>query len=94
MHKKKPPRKKAVALKYERGLQAAPTVAAKGVGDIAEKILQIAKEHGIPIKEDPDLVETLAGLDLDEQIPPELYHVIAEVLSWVYHVNGSYGKKV
>jgi len=91
MRRKKPKRKRAVALKYTPGAQAAPSVAAKGAGPIAEKIIRIAREHDIPIKEDPDLVETLSQLDLQEEIPPELYHVIAEVLAWVYRMNKGYG---
>lgn len=83
-------RKKAVALKYKSGEQSAPSVAAKGAGQIAERIIKIARENNIPIKEDPDLVETLSRLDLYQEIPPELYHVIAEVLAWVYRVNASY----
>jgi len=89
--KRAAPKKKAVAIKYKAGAQTAPTVAAKGAGLIAEKIIKIAKDNGIPIREDADLVETLSQLDLDQEIPPELYTVIAEVLAWVYRVNGRYG---
>ena len=85
-------KKKAVALTYDRSQDQAPRVAAKGQGHIAEKILQLAKEHNIPIKEDPDLVETLAALDIDQEVPAHLYHVIAEVLAWVYKMNAMYGK--
>lgn len=90
---KKPPRKKAVALKYKSEKQSAPSVAAKGAGEIAERIIKIAREHDIPIKEDPDFVETLSRLDINQEIPPELYHVIAEVLAWVYKINGRYESK-
>ncbi len=86
-------KKMAVALKYKTFEQAAPSVVAKGAGEIAEKIIKIAKENGIPIKEDPDLVETLSRLDLNREIPPELYHVIAEVLAWIYKVNKQFGTK-
>ncbi|VAX20907.1 hypothetical protein MNBD_NITROSPINAE02-1467 [hydrothermal vent metagenome] len=89
---KKKGRKKAVALKYKRLEQAAPSVVAKGGGQVAERIIKIARENGIPIKEDPDLLETLSRLDINQQIPPEQYHIIAEVLAWVYKVNQSYGK--
>jgi len=87
---KKPQRRKAVALKYKGVEQAAPSIAAKGTGDIAERIIKIARENNIPVKEDPDLVETLSQLDLNQEIPPELYNVIAEVLAWVYRINGKY----
>ena len=58
---------------------------------MAEKIIKLARENNIPIREDPDLVETLSALDINEEIPPELYHVIAEVLAWVYRVNSKQG---
>ncbi|VAX20135.1 Flagellar biosynthesis protein FlhB [hydrothermal vent metagenome] len=86
-------KKMAVALKYKTLEQAAPSVVAKGAGEIAERIIKIAKENGIPIKEDPDLVETLSRLDLNREIPPELYHVIAEVLAWIYKVNKQFDGK-
>ncbi len=89
--RKREARKRAVAIKYKTRQQNAPTVAAKGAGLIAEKIIEIARKHDIPIKEDPDLVETLSQLDLNQEIPPELYQVIAEVLAWVYRVNAKYG---
>lgn len=83
--KEKP--KKAVALKYEKEKDRAPRVTAKGRGDVARRILEIAKEHNIPIREDADLVEVLSKLDLEEEIPPHLYRVIAEVLSFIYRIN-------
>lgn len=80
-------RKQAVALRYQAGAQEAPTVVAKGKGYIAENILQKAKEHHIPIQEDPSLVEVLSKLDIDQQIPPELYQVVAEILAFVYRLD-------
>lgn len=85
MKKEKP--KKAVALKYEKEKDRAPRVAAKGRGEVAKRIMEIAKEHNIPIREDADLVEVLSKLDLEEEIPPHLYRVIAEVLSFIYRIN-------
>ncbi|MCJ8010585.1 EscU/YscU/HrcU family type III secretion system export apparatus switch protein [Paenibacillus sp. KQZ6P-2] len=79
--------KKAVALKYAPGETDAPVVAAKGRGRIAEAILDKAKEHGVPVQEDAALVEVLSKLDLDQQIPPELYQLVAEVLSYVYRAD-------
>ncbi len=76
--------KKAVALKYERGKDKAPKVIAKGKGHIGEKIIQIAKEHNIPIKEDPVLVEALSQIEINQEIPPELYKAVAEILAFVY----------
>ncbi|GIO30019.1 MULTISPECIES: EscU/YscU/HrcU family type III secretion system export apparatus switch protein [Paenibacillus] len=79
--------KKAVALKYSPGEAAAPVVAAKGRGKVAEAILEKAKEHGVPVQEDAALVEVLSKLDLDQQIPPELYQLVAEVLSYIYRTD-------
>src|SRR4051794_32938490 len=77
--------KKAVALRYAPGGNAsAPTVLAKGKGVVAEAILDKAREHGVPIQEDKSLVEVLSKLDIDQEIPPELYQLVAEVLSFVY----------
>jgi flagellar biosynthesis protein len=77
--------KKAVALRYAPGDKAAaPTVVAKGKGVLAESILEKAREHGIPVQEDKSLVEVLSKLDIDQEIPPELYQLVAEVLSFVY----------
>lgn len=76
--------KKAVALKYEPGSLEAPTVIAKGRGELAQAILDKAKENGVPVQEDPSLVEVLSKLDLDQQIPAELYKLVAEVLTFVY----------
>lgn len=76
--------KKAVALKYERNKDSAPKVVAKGKGEVAKKIIEVAKEHGIYIKEDPDLVEVLSGLDLYQEIPEDLYKVVAEILAFIY----------
>jgi flagellar biosynthesis protein len=83
--------KKAVALKYRAGEDNAPRVAAKGEGWIAEKIIEMARKHGIPVKDDPDLVEVLSKLDLSEEIPAEIYVIVAELLAFVYKMNGKKG---
>jgi len=75
-------------LRYEHQKDDAPRVVAKGRGEIAEKIIEIARDHGITIYEDDELVEVLSRLDLDQMIPPELYQAIAEVLAFVYRLNG------
>ncbi|WNC12576.1 EscU/YscU/HrcU family type III secretion system export apparatus switch protein [Brevibacillus brevis] len=80
-------RKQAVALKYQAGTMEAPKVVAKGKGYVAENILKAAKENHIPVQEDPSLVEVLGKLDLNQQIPPELYQVVAEVLAFVYRLD-------
>ncbi len=79
--------KKAVALRYRPHEENAPKVTAKGMGRIADKILDLAEEYGVPIKEDPDLVEVLAQIDVDEEIPPEVYVAVAEILSFIYRSN-------
>lgn len=81
------PEKLAVALKYEREKQAAPVVAAKGKGYIAEQIIALAKEHNIEIREDKDLATLLEKLDLDTPIPLEAYAAVAEILAYVYRAN-------
>jgi flagellar biosynthesis protein len=79
--------KKAAALKYQYGQDPAPRVVAKGSGWLAEKIIQTAKDHNIPLQEDPHLLEILSTLDLYEEIPPVLYRAVAEVLVFIYHMN-------
>ncbi len=80
---------KAAALKYNSQINSAPVVKAKGVGAVAEKIIQIAKDHNVPIREDPDLIELLVQLNLGQEIPPELYKIVAEILAFVYSLEGS-----
>jgi flagellar biosynthesis protein len=80
---------KAVSLKYERGLDRAPRVTAKGRGELARKILALAREHGVPIEKDTALLDALYRLDINEQIPEELYRVVAEVLAFVYRMNSA-----
>ena len=84
-------RTRAIALKYKRGEDPAPKVVAKGSGVIADKILELAERYQVPIYHDPDLVEVLAQVELDQIIPPELYKAVADVLAWVYTVNQDLG---
>jgi flagellar biosynthesis protein len=79
---------KAVALKYEKEKDAAPRVVAKGRGSVAEKIIETAKAHRVPLHEDKNLVQVLEALDLETEIPPELYRAVAEVLAFIYRLNG------
>ena len=79
--------KKAIALKYERGKDAAPKVTAKGRGAVADKILALARENRIPIEQDSTLMEALYRLDINEEIPEELYQVVAELLAFIYRMN-------
>jgi len=82
-----PLRRKAVALKYNPEKAAAPVVVAKGQGFMADEIVRRAQENGVPIQEDASLVEVLSKLDLEQEIPPELYRLVAEVLSFVYRAD-------
>ncbi|RUM89818.1 MAG: hypothetical protein DSZ24_00380 [Thermodesulfatator sp.] len=80
-------KKRAVALKYEPGKDQAPRVVAKGQGYLAELILQVAREHGIPVREDAELLERLYRLEIEAEIPPELYEAVAVILAWAYRLN-------
>ena len=77
----------AAALKYHPPEDVGPRLVAKGRGELAERIIELAREHKIPIREDPDLIAVLSQLDLEKEIPAELYKPIAEILSFVYRVN-------
>ena len=85
-------RQKAVALRYDTG-DKAPHVIAAGAGEIAKKIIEIAAENNIPIREDDTLVEILAKLDVGTQIPAETYRVVAEILAFLYRTDAAWRKK-
>lgn len=79
--------KKAVALGYQRERKdSAPKVLASGKGENASKIISLAKEHGVPIKEDEDLIEILSKLNLGDEIPPNMYKAVAEVFAFIYQM--------
>lgn len=79
-------RQHAVALSYRDGDQA-PRVVAKGYGVLADTIVRTAREHGLYVHESPELVGLLMQVDLDAQIPPQLYHAVAELLAWLYRLD-------
>ena len=79
--------KKAAALKYNMEKDNAPKIIASGKGEIAKKILKKAEEEDIHIKENQDLAEILVKMEIGEEIPPELYEVIAEILSFIYNLE-------
>ncbi|HSR35540.1 MAG TPA: EscU/YscU/HrcU family type III secretion system export apparatus switch protein [Desulfurivibrionaceae bacterium] len=89
---KREARKKAVALRYDQERAAAPTVVAKGTGLLAERLIELAQEHGVPIHEDSDLAEILARLDLNAEIPPATYVLVAEILAFVYRANQRFSR--
>jgi flagellar biosynthesis protein len=88
--------KRAVAMAYG-SKDGAPRVVAKGSGVSAEAIISLATEHGVYVHQSPELVKLLMQVDLDDEIPPELYQAVAEILAWLYamdqkissHENGS-----
>ncbi|MBN1141296.1 MAG: EscU/YscU/HrcU family type III secretion system export apparatus switch protein [Deltaproteobacteria bacterium] len=79
--------KKAAALRYDASRNAAPVLVAGGRGAVAEKILELGKEAGVPVVEDPDLAEMLGAFPVGKEIPPELYRAVAEVLAFVYRAG-------
>lgn len=84
-------KRKAAALSYDYAGApvGAPLVVAKGEGILAHRIIEKAQEKGIPIQENPDLVDALLHVELMREIPPELYQAVAEILAFVYRLNES-----
>ena len=78
---------KAAAIKYDLKKDRAPKIISIGKGSIAEKILELAEEHHIPIYEDQTMSELLSKLDVDTEIPPHLYTIVAELLAFVYQLD-------
>jgi flagellar biosynthesis protein len=87
--RKREKRAAAAALTYDPVKPEPPQIVAVGRGRIAEQIVRVAKENGVPLREDPGLVEALATLDVSDYIPRELYAVVAEVLSYVFRVDSA-----
>lgn len=85
---------KAVALKYDVEGNKAPLVVAKGAGGVADKILSAAKEHGVPIYQNKTLASMLMAVELDREIPPELYQAVAEVLAYIYRLDQQLGRRL
>ncbi len=81
-----PPRRRATALHYTHG-EVAPTVAATGAGVLAERIIAAARDAGVPVREDPALVEALSALNLGAHIPEALWKAVAETLAWAYRLD-------
>ncbi|MDP5031772.1 EscU/YscU/HrcU family type III secretion system export apparatus switch protein, partial [Paraglaciecola sp.] len=83
--------KSAVALKYQQGeASTTPTVIAKGFGELAQEIVELAKQNGVLVHEDPYLSDFLATLDLGQEIPDQLYHIIAELIAFSYVLQGKF----
>jgi flagellar biosynthesis protein len=83
--------RKAAVLKYKHQIDRAPVLVAKGKGIVADRILEMARKHRIPIQSDPALVEVLGQLDIDQEIPPELYRAVAQILAYVYKMTKKLG---
>lgn len=88
-----PPPTKAAALQYNKEQQGAPKLTAKGQGLVAEKIIALAKEHDIPFHRDADLIEILEKVELDTEIPIEVYAVVAEIFAYLYKANQKQAQK-
>ncbi len=80
-------RQEAVALRYEPKRDRAPKLVAKGQGYLAEKILELARQHHIPVREDKNLLQILSRLDLNQEIPAEVYKAVAEILAFIYRLS-------
>ena len=76
--------RRAAAIRYERGVDAAPRVVAAGSGHVADRLLELAREHGVLVREDAALAEALARLQVETEIAPDLYAAVAEALVWAY----------
>lgn len=79
--KNRPDRKLAVALKYDN--EASPVVTAKGAGSVAEQIEKLAREAGVPIEQNPMMAEALSQIELDQEIPVELYQAVAVLIGFI-----------
>lgn len=80
------PLKEAVALEY--GARKTPVISARGQDEVAQKIIEEARKHGVYVAEDPQLLALLSRVDLESEIPPEMYTAVAVILSWVYWLKG------
>lgn len=78
----------AVALGYNREKHNAPVVLAKGAGSVAERIVALALDHDIEIRQDADLLQILKTVDIDQEIPVEAFAAVAEIISYIYQQNG------
>lgn len=85
-------RQHAVALRYAEE-DRVPRVVATGAGEIARRILEIAEEHNVPIKEDDSLIDILSRLDLGYEIPPDTYRAVAEILAFLYRTDDVWRKR-
>ncbi|MCL2226451.1 MAG: EscU/YscU/HrcU family type III secretion system export apparatus switch protein [Oscillospiraceae bacterium] len=85
---------RAAAITYDPGQQEAPVLAAFGEGHLAQKIVDVAKESGVPVLPDPSLASMLSSISVGDEISPEMYEAVAKVLAFVSEVDRTYGEKV
>jgi flagellar biosynthesis protein len=85
--------RQAVALRYQPKTDRAPKLVAEGRGYLADKILELAQRHSIPVRQDRNLLQVLSRLDLNEEIPQEVYKAVAEILAFVYRLSGRQASK-
>ena len=78
---------KAAALQYDQLINNAPKIVAKGEGSVAQNIIKIAQDNDLPIKKDEDLIELLSKLDIDKEIPTDMYKAVAEIFSFIYGIT-------
>jgi flagellar biosynthesis protein len=81
--------RRAAALRYDPEAGGAPTVVAAGSGELADRIIALAREHGVPVREDAPLAAALARLQLEAQVPPELWEAVAQALVWAYRLSAA-----
>ena len=86
--------KEAVALKYSPYEDKAPKIVAMGKGEVAEKIIEKAEESNVPVCKDSELAHALSALNIGDEIPPELYDVVAEILLFIDSLDRKYTKEV
>jgi flagellar biosynthesis protein len=90
---RKPRIEQAVALHYDHRPGAAPKVSATGKGEVARRIIAAAEAAGVDIVQDPDLLEVLGRVPIGEEVPPELFQAVAEILAFIYRINGRYATR-
>jgi flagellar biosynthesis protein len=85
---------RAAAISYDPTDNDVPVLAAFGEGYVAQKIVELAKESGVPVLPDPSLTSMLSKLSVGDEISPEMYEAVAKVLAFVSEVDRSYGEKI
>jgi len=82
-------RERAIAIKFDSEEDSAPKVIAMGAGEIARKIKEVARENDVPLYHDSSLVEVLSSVEIGEEIPIEVYEIMARIIAWVYTLDNN-----